>query len=288
MTSLGFVSEDVLVPVTIKESAVVQVEQLTALSPMAEPQETESLGTTPSAKPEISEVGGSQDNNTSDLPSKERRTNEANVRRSRTPPSPRLQRSTSMGFLKQDREGNGGLPGRKDTGLRLPSFRGLGISSSDPKCLSRSGHPDSQHSRLELLSQTQRPGLRPWPSSIYQHASEPQFGSTPLLTPPEDTSSIKWNNAILHPSSSNTSQCRQTGTNGGQTTVTTTLSTVDHSSRSSTTLAAQPQQSEGTGNMSATIGQGALGNGSNNQTWLDEAIEETGMYTLNPDYLSRT
>ena len=243
---------------------------------------------TPPAKPEVSKVDISQNNNTSVLPSKERRTTEANVRRSRTSPSPRLQRSTSMGFLKQGREGNGGLPRRRDIGLRLPSFRGLGISSSEPKYLSRSEHTESQHSRLEVFSQAQRPSLRPRPSSIYQHASEPHFGSTPLLTPPEDTSSIKWNNAILHPSSSNTSQCRQTGTNGGHTSVTTTLSTGDHSSRSSVTMAAQPQQPEGTGNMSTTIGQGALRNSGNDQTWLDEAIEETGMYTLNPAYLLRT
>src|SRR3982750_2056342 len=107
MTSLGLVSEDANVPVTEKES--VMVELSAAMLPMVEPQEMESLGEHISGR-ETSEVEGSQEDIRPFWPAKERKANEANVRRSRTSPSLRLQRSTSLGFLKQDRERNGSSP----------------------------------------------------------------------------------------------------------------------------------------------------------------------------------
>jgi hypothetical protein len=287
MPSLGLVSEDVLVPVTIKESVVVQVEQLTALSPMAEPQEMDSLGA-PASEAKTPEVEISQDDIRPVVQLKERKTNEANVRKSRTSLSPRLQRSTSLGSLKPDRKGHGVSPRRKDIGLRLPSFRGLGISSLEPRYLTRSGHAEGQHLRSEVLSQTQRPGLRPRPSSIYHHASEPHFGSTPLLTPPEDTSSIKWNNALLHPSSSNNSRCKQHGTHCNHTNGITSVSMGDNTSGHSSSLSGQQEQSDQRGNRSDPRGQRADDGGGDNQAWLDQAIEETGMYTRIHRLLSST
>jgi hypothetical protein len=279
MTSLGLVSEDVLVPVTMKESMVVQVEQVTALSPMAEPQEMESLGAAAS-EAETSMVENSQEDISPVLVSKERETNEPNelnVRRSRTSLSPRLKRSTSLGSLRRYREGNRGSPRRRDIGLRLPSFRVLGISSSEPKYLMRNGHAEGQQVRSEVPPQTQRPGLRPWPLSIYHHVSEPHFGLTPLLTPPEDTNSIKWNNALLHASSPNNSQCLQNGRHCTHTTGTTSVSMGGHSLGRSGSLPGQQEQSDRSGNMSDPRSQFADDGGSN-QSWLDQAIEETGMY----------
>lgn len=275
MTSLGLYSEDVLVPVTMKES-VVTVEQLTSLSPLSEPQHMDNLGLATSIA-QSPGVDSSQKDVHSVLPSKEHKTNEANVRRSKVSSMPRLQRSTSLGYLKQEREGDGSPPRRRDIGLRLPSFRGLGISSLEPKYLMRSVHADRQHSRSEVISQTQRLGLRSRPSSIYHHTSEPHFGSTPLLTPPEDNNSIKWNNALLHPSSSSTSHCKHHATHTSHTNVTTGLSMDDNISGDSASLGGQQEQSGQSGNISAPRSRVAHGSGGNDEAWLDKAIEETGM-----------
>src|SRR5271156_1528784 len=278
MTSLGLYSEDVLDPVTIKESVVLQAEQLTALSPMSELQDMDNLGLATS-EAQSSKVDGSQEDVRPVLPSKERKTNEAKVRRSRISSTPRLQRSTSLGHLKQEREGDGNPPRRRDIGLRLPSFRGLGISSLEPKYLMRGVHTDWQHSRSEVIPQTQRLGLRLRPSPIYHHASEPHFGSTPLLTPPEDTNSIKWNNALLHASSSSTSHCKHHATyNDSHTNATTGLSMDDNTSGSSGSLGGQQEQSDQSGNISAPRSQIPHGSGGSDETWLDKAIEETGMW----------
>ena len=211
------------------------------------------------------------------LPSKERKTNEANVRRARISSMPRLQRSTSLGHLKQEREGDRNPPRRRDIGLRLPSFRGLGISSLEPKYLMRSVHADWQQSRSEVIPQTQRLGLRSRPSSIYHYASEPHFGSTPLLTPPEDTNSIKWNNALLHPSPSSTSHYKHHATHNSHMNVTAGLSMDDNASGDSGSLGGQQEQSEQSGNISTPRSQVPHGIGGNDDAWLDKAIEETGM-----------
>jgi hypothetical protein len=191
---------------------------------------------------------------------------------------PRLQRSTSLGHWKQERGGDGSPPRRRDIGLRLPSFRGLGISSSEPKYLMRSVHADWQHSRSEVMSQTQRLGLRSRPSSIYYHASEPCFGSTPLLTPPEDNNSIKWNNALLHPPSSSTSHCKHHATHDRHMNATAGLSMDDNTSGDSGSLGGQQEQSDQSGHISAPRSQLPHGSGGNDEAWLDKAIEETGMY----------
>lgn len=261
---------------------MVQVEQLTALLPTEERQEMESLSA-PAPKLENSRLEGPQE----DICPKERITNEANIRRSRASPPPRLQRSSSLGSLKQSRKGNGCSPRRRDIGLRLPSFRGLGISSLEPKYLTRGGHTEAQQPRLEALSRTPRPSLRPRPSSIYHHASGQNLGSTPLLTPPEDTNSIKWNNAVLHPSSSSNSQCRDCGTHYNRTNVVASLSMDDNTSGSSSSLPAQQERPDHRGNISVPRSPHQDNSSGDNQGWLDQAIEKTGVYYLNPFSLSK-
>lgn len=252
---------------------VVQLEQVTALSPTAEMQEMESLGAAAGADNAVAET--SQEETSPVLSTKESNINNAGARRPRTSPSPRLRRSTSLGSLRQDREGHRGSPRRRDIGLRLPSFRGLGISSSDPKYLMRNGN---QKLRSQGHPQTQRPELRPRPFSIYHHASEPHFGSTPLLTPPEDTSSIKWNNALLHASSPSGSRCRQHGGHRGRMNGITSVSMADTPAGGSTSFPGQQEQTQQRGNMSDPRGQHVNDDAGNNRSWLDQAIEETGMY----------
>jgi hypothetical protein len=278
MTSLGLYSEDALIPTITKDSVVVEVEHLTALSPLLEPPDRDNLGLATS-EAQSSKVCSSPKDVGPVLPSMEHKRNEANIRRSRISPIPRLQRSTSLGHLEQERgggEGDGSLPRRRDIGLRLPSFRGLGISSLEPKYLMRSVQADWQHARSEVMSPTQRLGLRSRPSSIYHHASEPHFGSTPLLTPPEDSNSIKWNNALLHPSSSSTSHCRHHTPHNSHSNVATDLSMDDNASGDSGSLGGQQDQSDPSGNISAPKSQVPQDSDSNNEAWLDRAIEETG------------
>src|SRR5947209_7116558 len=121
MTSLGRYSEDVLVPMIMKEPVAVEVDQLIALSPLSAQQDMDKLGLATS-EAQRSEVDSSPKDVRLVLPSKERKTNEANVRRSRISSIPRLQRSTSLGHLKQEREDDRNPPRRRDIGLRLPSF----------------------------------------------------------------------------------------------------------------------------------------------------------------------
>jgi hypothetical protein len=256
---------------------VVQVEQVTALSPTAEMQEMESLGAAAGADNAVAET--SQEETSPVLSAKESNINNVGARRPRASPSPRLRRSTSLGSLRQDREGHRGSPRRKDIGLRLPSFRGLGISSSDPKYLTRNGN---QKLRSQGYPQTQRPELRPRPSSIYHHASEPHFGSTPLLTPPEDSSSIKWNNALLHTSSPSGSRCIQHGRHCGRMDGITSVSMADTPAGGSTSFPGQQEQTEQRGNMSDPRSPHVNDDAGNNRSWLDQAIEETGMYIRIP------
>ena len=281
MTSLGLVSDDVLVPMRLKESLVVQVERLTALSPLTEPQEMESLSA--AAEADIAMVETVQEETFPVLlTAKEGQTSDGSAQRSRTSPSPspspRLQRSTSLGLLTRGRDGNRSPTRRKDIGLRLPSFKGLGISSLDPKHFTRNAHNVNQKLRSELLPETQRPERRLRPFSVYHHASEPHFGSTPLLTPPEDTYSIKWNNALLHTSASSNSRCTQHGRHSGHADGITTVSMTDTTSGGSSGIPGQQEQTEQGGNMSDPGNQRAQDNGGNNQAWLDQAIEEAGMY----------
>jgi len=204
--------------------------------------------------------------------------NEGNInntaaRRRRTSLSPRLRRSTSLGSLRQDRDGNGGFSRKKDIGLRLPSFRILGISSADPKYLTRNEHTKNPNLRSEVHLQIQRPGLRP------RHTSEQHFGSTPLLTPPEDINSIKWNNARLHTSSQSGSRCIRHSKHYSPMNGITSVSMADSPAAVSTSLPGQQEQAGQRVSMSDLRGQLMNDDAGNNGNWLGQAIEETGMYT---------
>jgi hypothetical protein len=280
MTSLGLIGEDVPVPVTTKEPVLVLAEQITAMSPTAETQEMESLGAAVGTDNVVVETP--QEEIPGVLPAKEGGTDDDSARRPRTSSSPHLRRSTSLGSLRQDREGNKASSRRKDIGLRLPSFRGLGISSSDPKYLIRNERAENQTLRSETHPQTQRPGLRPRPFSIYHHASDPHFGSAPLLTPPEDTNSIKWNNAVLHTSSPSVSWCPQHGRHFGRMNGITSVSMADSPAAGSSGFPGQQEQTEPRGNMSDPRGRRVNDDASNNGSWLAQAIEGTGMYAPIP------
>jgi hypothetical protein len=106
---------------------------------------------------------------------------------------------------------------RRTHRMQLPSFRSLGIASSDSEYFGR--RPTLPTERRS--SPSTRPSLQagraaaqslPLPSSENIRPFLPNLGNTPLLTPPEDADSIKWNNALLHnPAHPNEGQSSSTG-----------------------------------------------------------------------------
>lgn len=118
---------------------------------------------------------------------------------------------------------------RRTHRMQLPSFRSLGIASSDSEYFGR--RPTLPTDRRS--SPSTRPSLQagraaaqsiPLPTSENTRPFLLNFGNTPLLTPPEDADSIKWNNALLH---------TPAHPNGGQTSNTAQSATIVMASRSS-------------------------------------------------------
>ncbi len=278
MTSLGLTAEDVTAAVTKKEPVVVQVAQVATLSPTVETQETGNLGVVTmnigNTDMRITNVEGQPV-----TPIKKCRTNEANVRRPRSP-SPRLQRSTSLGVLRPDGRRTEDSPRRRDVGLRLPSFRGLGISSLEPKYLNRTRYADSHWGSSHVSSPTHSSAIRPRPSSIHHHASEPFVGSTPLLTPPEDSASIKWHNALHTSSGSSVSHCEQCVAHANVTSAVNSMSLAGDAARTPESTRDQTERPSQSLPVSAPEDQQPSGDSEGSQSWLDQAVEKAGMINM--------
>lgn len=212
--------------------------------------------------------------------STKRGTNEANVRRSRSPSS-RPQRSTSVGVSEQDGNRIDGSPHRRDTGLRLPSFRGLGISSLEPNYLNRARHTESQQRSPQSFAQSQRSPLRPRlrPSTNYQHTSDQFPGTSPLLTPPEDTDSIKWNNALQVSPLPGPSLCEQCHTPIKPTNAMNNMPVSGSTSTSSSHSLEQSNRPNQTVPVNIATDRQSDTNNGGSESWLDRAVEKAGAYT---------
>ena len=133
--------------------------------------------------------------------------------------APRLQRSSSH------------APLRRRPQLQLPSFEKLGISAMKSK-LSEFDHRDAQLQARPLSASIASH------RSVYQSDSPdspsafPFLGSAPLLTPPDDQSSMKWNRAISQPPEhGNPSRISAAGANISSASGITVAATKDQSSR---------------------------------------------------------
>ena len=79
---------------------------------------------------------------------------------------------------------------RSNTRPRLPSFKGLGISSFDPWPVEGSHAEGAPYTHIESKAGEHHSCQRPAVASSAK--STRRTGSTPLLTPPEDLDSLKW------------------------------------------------------------------------------------------------
>ena len=112
-------------------------------------------------------------------------------------PRHRRRRSSSCKVPGAGASENRGLSQRREMGLRLPSFHDLGLSPFPA---------DLPDSRFRLGRVRARPftipargrSINAQPSSLSNTSTEAQFGSTPLLTPPEDLDTLGWNNTPLY------------------------------------------------------------------------------------------
>lgn len=90
---------------------------------------------------------------------------------------------------------------RPGPGMQLPSFEELGISSLGTKLFERHSedHP-GQRRAATARAQIHRSSHRSDPPAL--QSPVPFLGSAPLLTPPDDIDSIKWNTACTNASTS--------------------------------------------------------------------------------------
>ena len=218
MSSHGLQPRDALLSTTQKPAVVVQVDELSVASPTAEAAEVLSR------RVEVAKtatVAHQDDLEFFCVPVTRCRTSDDRNDASLAVSASSAQRSSShevFWYPKRQDDSDASSPSRRRARrMQLPSFRSLGIASSDsadyfgrrPVPERHAGPPvrpslQSGRAAAQSLPVLGCENNRPFPFS---------FGNTPLLTPPEDADSIKWNNALLnnppHPNvgeSSGTSQ----------------------------------------------------------------------------------
>jgi hypothetical protein len=206
MSSHGLQYKDVLSSATQKPAVVVQTDEVTVQSPTAEI--TQLLSRTLEVG-KITTITHEDDLTLFSVPVIRSRTNET-AQDATIVPTPSVQRSSSHEVFwcakKQGDVESICQSRRRLPGMQLPSFRSLGISSSDSECARESVGFTETHfgSSGKPSLTTGRAAAQSLPLPTPETTRPRQLGSTPLLTPPEDTDSIKWNNAILqypaHPS----------------------------------------------------------------------------------------
>ena len=271
MTSLGPNPGNASLLMTTKEPAIVEVKGVTAPSPAIEMEEARSLV--------IAEV----DQETANVANEAFLSFALSLRKSTTTdinsarePSRRLRRSSTSGILKREDAEIQSLECRRKDRMRLPSFRSLGISTSDPEYFPhyRNSNRPGRSAHLDPETRTQNSHSL---SSTRIH--QPHFGSAPLLTPPEDVYSIKWNNAILHHTQPSPQQGKQIIMSSDLSQTILSTSTADSGSTSAgDSLGSSEESTEDS--VTPTAHQPGLGVGRDDQgMWLDEGISATGTFS---------
>jgi hypothetical protein len=207
MSSRNLRPEDAVMPAPQKPAVVVQVDELAVTSPTAE------ITNVLSRTVEVGKETIDEDQNDLEfftVPFTRSRTNEMNRDTQSDMPAAFEKRSSSHEILwRQKRDICYDVSAkRRDYNMQLPSFTSLGIASSDSgkylELLPQATHRQSEPSpRPPPTAGRAAAQSLPLPVSENTPRDQQKFGSTPLLTPPEDADSIKWNNALLHNSSTN-------------------------------------------------------------------------------------
>ena len=201
MSSPAVQPEDLLLSITQKPALVVQVDELSLSSPTTESAEVLSR---------VLEVGKTATIQHQDelelftVPITRSRTNEKAWNMKSDVPASSVQRSSSHEMLwPQKMDVNlHSRPRRRALRMQLPSFRSLGIASSDTEYSQQRPHVTHRYSgpstRAPLPAGRSAAQSLPLPRSENTRSDHFNIGAAPLLTPPEDADSIKWNNALLH------------------------------------------------------------------------------------------
>ena len=279
MNAAAVARDNVVDAAMTKEVVVVQVDQTAIPSPATQEEQWGTLGIVTMdgviieenkpASASISRLEGNVPHSTS-------------AQENKAPPSPRLSRSTSLSVLSRGSKRRANFLPKKDKGLRLPSFKGLGISSWEPRPPPTQPHDNGQQHKPLHQPRPRRSDPRPRPLSNFQHASEPVFGSTPLLTPPEDHDSIKWNNALLSPSAPSAFRTTQVDVPYSSALKTSQAAMADLGGLATGSVSTGQ---EGSQSHSMRIGsRDVVSNSttSNDERWFDQAIEEAGTQILTP------
>jgi hypothetical protein len=230
MSSHSLQPGDALLSAIQKPAVVVQVDELSVESPTAEA--TEVL----SRRVEVGKTAtiAHQDNlELFSVPVARSRTSEVAQDTSLAMSASSVQRSSSHEVLwcpNEEKDGDANTPSRRRAlRMQLPSFRSLGIAFSDSEYFGRRPPPPAErHSgpstRPPLQAGRAAAQSLPLPNSESSRPFPLNLGNTPLLTPPEDADSIKWNNALLH---------TPAHPNGGQSSSTAHSTTIVMASKSS-------------------------------------------------------
>lgn len=185
----------------------------------------------------------------------------------------KLHRSSSSGNL-----GNGESMTRMSSAkmspkLKLPSFEKLGISGHRFDDESRKSRRKGSRSDQEPNSYFQRSPSRSHTSPTVSFPYS--FGSMPLLTPPEDVDSLKWNGAVTQ---ANISAPEGTYSYSGRIPTLFTSSFASHTQSSTEPGSSRPVDSRNDRQPVVNPSQPPIGPDTNEdgQDWLNKAIQKTG------------
>ena len=180
-----------------------------------------------------------------------------------------LRRSSSIGALSKGKLANNDIAARRKRMLRLPSFKDLGIPDAT-SLLSRSLGGPSRDRTLTRPQTNQHQILNSGSESPvpFSSAHYRPCGVAPLLTPPEDADSIKWNNALLQPNATASSLSQGTPRMLSTSEPTTNEEPLDEQNSSIT-----HQSSTDMGNQSGPNTRSASEQGtSSSGNWMDNAV----------------
>lgn len=201
-----------------------------------------------------------------------------------------LHRRSSYGMLKRDKTVPAATSAKAARKLQLPSFKLLGIAAPFPKGASFTSKDTPANCRLNPPHFTSADFINTTPNQTHptsRDLPQPAFGTTPPLTPPEDSDSIKWNSIsdTQHNKHGQISTCSMDShlvpdLDGLKVTAVATTETAGAMSLAGEQRVMQTQNHE----MSGSSTDNHDGAGLNSGAWLDDAIGAAGKLLFSMPY----